>query len=178
VRAITPEIEAMAGAPRSLGVGSGGMVTKIAAAKIAVAAGCHMAIVNGVRPHPVSSFERDGRGTWFIPAASPRAARKQWIGGALQPAGAVIVDDGAAAALAAGKSLLPAGVVALEGAFERGDAVMVKTRDGRELARGLIAYSRDDAARIMGHKSREIEALLGYRGRQEMIHRDNLVIRE
>jgi glutamate 5-kinase len=116
------------------------------------------------------------RCSWFIPAGSPLTARKKWIAGALKPVGSLTVDDGALKALSDGKSLLPAGVVAVEGPFERGDAVRVLDRTGREVARGLSAYSAGDAQRIMGHKSREIEALLGYRGRDEMIHRDDLVV--
>jgi glutamate 5-kinase len=175
VREITPTIEAMAGGVNP-GYASGGMVTKIAAAKIATRAGCRMAIVDGKAEHSLSRVGREGRCTWFLPAAEPVAARKRWIGGALTPAGAVIVDEGAAKALAEGKSLLPAGVVTVEGLFDRGDAVAILTRDGRRIGSGLIAYSTVDAKLIMGHKSREIEALLGYRGRDEMIHRDDLVL--
>ena len=175
VRELTPDIEAMGGAALS-GYSSGGMVTKLAAARIAMAAGCRMVIAKGERMHPLAAIEAGERCTWFIPAAEPRTARKRWIAGALNPMGALTVDDGAAAALKRGTSLLPAGVVAVEGSFERGDAVTVNTRDGRELGRGLCAYSSIDARTIAGHKSGEIEALLGYRGRDEMIHRDDLVV--
>ncbi|MEX0814180.1 MAG: glutamate 5-kinase [Dongiaceae bacterium] len=172
---ITAEIEAMAGeAPP--GYSSGGMVTKLAAARIAMAAGCRMAIADGRRLHPLAAIEAGGPCTWFLPSAGPRTARKQWIAGALKPVGALAVDDGALQALVAGKSLLPAGVTRVDGEFERGDAVRVLGPDGREAARGLSAYSAADARRIKGHKSREIEALLGYRGRDEMIHRDDLVL--
>ena len=172
---ITAEIEAMAGeAPP--GYSSGGMVTKLAAARIAMAAGCRMAIADGRRLHPLAAIEAGGPCTWFLPSAGPRTARKQWIAGALKPVGALAVDDGALKALVAGKSLLPAGVTRVDGEFERGDAVRVLGPDGREAARGLSAYSAADARRIKGHKSREIEALLGYRGRDEMIHRDDLVL--
>ena len=172
---ITAEIEAMAGeAPP--GYSSGGMVTKLAAARIAMAAGCRMAIADGRRLHPLAAIEAGGQCTWFLPSAGPRTARKQWIAGALKPVGALAVDDGALKALVAGKSLLPAGVTRVDGEFERGDAVRVLAPDGREAARGLSAYSAADARRIKGHKSREIEALLGYRGRDEMIHRDDLVL--
>ncbi len=175
VAQMTPEIEAMAGeAPP--GYSSGGMVTKLAAARIAVGAGCRMAIANGRRLHPLKALEEDARATWFLPASGPRTARKAWIAGSLNPTGALSVDDGAAAALSAGRSLLPAGVTAVSGRFERGDLVVVRNRAGRELARGLIAYSAEDAKRIAGHKSREIAALIGYRGRDEMIHRDDLVV--
>ena len=172
---ITAEIEALAGAPRS-GLGSGGMATKLAAARIAVDAGCHMVIAQGRLKHPISAIAAGGGGTWFVPRANPRTARKLWIAGSLKPTGGLTVDAGAAKALAQGKSLLPAGVVAVEGRFQRGDTVLVQDVDGRELGRGICAYSDDDARRIIGHKSGEIEALLGYRGRDEMIHRDDLVL--
>jgi glutamate 5-kinase len=175
VRQITPEIEAMAGASASA-VGSGGMTTKIMAAKIAVAAGCHMCIASGHPKHPVSRLEEGARCTWFVPHATPVTARKQWIAGTLKPAGALTIDKGALKALREGKSLLPAGVVAARGRFERGDTVSVLGDDGVEVARGIIAYSDVDAARIMGRKSSEIEGVLGFRGRDELIHRDDLVI--
>jgi glutamate 5-kinase len=175
VRQLTPDIEAMAGeAPP--GYSSGGMVTKLAAARIAVGAGCRMAIANGRRMNPLKALAEGATATWFLPASEPRTARKAWIAGALKPMGELTVDDGAAAALAAGRSLLPAGVVKVTGRFERGDLVRVLSRAGMELARGLAAYSAEDARRIAGHKSREIETLLGYRGRDEMIHRDDLVV--
>ena len=172
---LTPEIDAMAGEALP-GYSSGGMVTKLAAARIAVGAGCRMAIADGRRLNPLTAITEGARCSWFLPAGSPRNARKKWVAGALKPVGSLIVDDGALKALAGGKSLLPAGVVAVEGSFDRGDAVRVLDRAGREIARGLSAYSASDAQRIMGHKSREIEALLGYRGRDEMIHRDDLVV--
>jgi len=175
VRELTPEIEAMGGAAPA-GYSSGGMVTKLAAARIAMGAGCRMAIARGDGLHPIAAIEDGARATWFLPPAEPRTARKRWIAGTLNPMGTLTVDDGAAAALRRGTSLLPAGVVAVEGSFERGDAVVVRGRDGRELARGLSAYSSSDARAIAGHKSGEIEAILGYRGRQEMIHRDDLVV--
>jgi glutamate 5-kinase len=175
VRDLTSEIEAMAG--RALpGLSSGGMVTKLIAARIAMAAGCRMVIAKGEGLHPLAAIDQGARVTWFIPSSEPRTARKRWIAGAVNPVGALTVDDGAAAALKRGTSLLPAGVTAVEGTFERGDAVVVKSRDGRALARGLSAYSSADARLIAGHKSGEIEAILGYRGRDEMIHRDDLVV--
>ncbi len=176
VAEITPEIEAMAGKPKTAGVGKGGMITKLAAAKIAVSAGCPMLIVNGTRARPIRSFEETGLGTWFHAVATPLAARKQWIAGTLLPAGSLTIDDGAVAALQGGKSLLPAGVSALSGSFQRGDTVMVKTSAGEEIGRGLVAYSSVDTERIIGHKSSEIETLLGYRGREVLIHRDDLVL--
>jgi glutamate 5-kinase len=177
VAAITPEIEAMAGhAPA--GYSSGGMVTKLAAARIALAAGCRMVIARGEGLHPLAAIEAGARVTWFLPPSEPRTARKRWIAGAINAAGAFVVDDGAAAALARGTSLLPSGIVAVEGSFERGDAVVVRGRDGRELARGLSAYASAEAQAIAGHQSAEIEDILGYRGRDEMIHRDDLVMSE
>ncbi|HYB66639.1 MAG TPA: glutamate 5-kinase [Steroidobacteraceae bacterium] len=175
VRQITPEIEAMAGRSASQ-VGSGGMTAKILAAKIAVAAGCHMCIAAGHHKHPLRRLEDGADCTWFVPSATPVAARKQWIAGTLRPAGAITIDAGALRALLEGKSLLPAGVTGARGRFERGDTVSVLTADGAEVARGIAAYSDTDAARIMGRKSSEIEQLLGFRGRDEMIHRDDLVL--
>jgi glutamate 5-kinase len=158
------------------GYGSGGMVTKIMAAKIAMGAGCRMAIAPGQPLHALKVLDQGGRCTWFMPTAEPRAAYKQWIAGAVQPTGSLVVDDGAARALHDGKSLLPAGVVSVEGLFERGDTVAVKAKDGKLLAKGLSAYSSADAEAIKGRKSEEIEAVLGYRGRSEIIHRDDLVV--
>jgi len=175
IREITAEIEAMAGeAPP--GYSSGGMVTKLVAARIAVGAGCRMAIANGRRLNPLKAIAEGAACSWFLPAATPLSARKRWIAGALKPIGALMVDAGALKALMGGRSLLPAGVTSVEGEFERGDAVRVLSPDGREAARGLSAYSAADARRIMRHKSGEIEALLGYRGRDEMIHRDDLIL--
>ena len=171
---ITPEMEAMAGTHS--GDGSGGMVTKLAAAKAALAAGCRIVIADGKPPYPLQRIEDGAPCTWFLPPATPRTARKRWIAGSLKPAGVITVDEGALAALMKGKSLLPVGVVAVEGEFQRGDAVVVNGPGGAEVGRGLIAYSAADAERIKGHKSREIERLLGYRGRDEMIHRDDLVL--
>lgn len=175
VTELNDAIEAMAG-KAAPGYSSGGMVTKLAAARIAMSAGCRMAIADGRGMNPLKALIGGARCTWFMPAASPPAARKGWIAGALKPGGALVLDDGAVAALGKGKSLLPAGVVAVEGAFERGDAVLVKNRAGKLLGRGLVAYSSLDCQRIIGHKSGEIAAILGYRGRDEMIHRDDLVL--
>ena len=172
---ITPEIEAMAGKAPA-GYSSGGMVTKLAAARIAVGAGCRMAIADGRIMNPLAAIEDGARATWFLSQVEPRTARKRYIAGALKPMGSVTLDDGARRALGTGKSLLPAGVTAVEGEFQRGDAVVVRGTDGAEVGRGLIAYSAADARRIIGHKSREIEAILGYRGREELIHRDDLVL--
>jgi len=175
VRQITPAIEAMAGRPASL-LGSGGMSAKLAAARIAMAAGCHMCIAAGAHRHPLRRIEEGADCTWFVPSATPAAARKQWIAGTLRPSGAVTIDAGALRALLDGRSLLPAGVTAARGRFDRGDTVSVMTGEGAEVARGIIAYSDADAARIMGRKSSEIVELLGFRGRDEMIHRDDLVL--
>ncbi|MBT6095867.1 MAG: glutamate 5-kinase, partial [Rhodospirillaceae bacterium] len=172
---ITADIQGMAGTSKSYD-GSGGMVTKLEAARIAMGAGMRMVITDGTSPHPLQRIESGGPCTWFTPDATPKTARKRWIAGALKPAGEITVDDGALKALQAGKSLLPAGVVKISGQFERGDAVVVKTDDGREIGRGLSAYSSEDAGRIMGNKTSEIESLLGYRGRDEMIHRDDLAL--
>lgn len=175
VHGITPEIERMAGGASSA-VGSGGMATKVAAARIAVAAGCHMCVALGHELHPIKRLESGARCSWFYPDANPITVRKQWIAGTLKPAGELHLDDGAAAALCRGKSLLPAGVTDIVGEFERGDALVIRDRQGLELGRGLSAYSSTEAARIKGRKSGEIEAILGYRGRDEMIHRDDLVV--
>jgi glutamate 5-kinase len=175
LREITPAIEAMAGEAPA-GYSSGGMVTKLAAARICMGAGCRMAIAKGEALHPLTAIDEGARVTWFLPSAEPRTARKRWIAGTLNPMGVLVVDAGAAAALKRGTSLLPAGVTAIEGNFERGDPVVIETREGREVARGLSAYSSADARAIAGHKSGEIEAILGYRGRDEMIHRDDLVV--
>ena len=175
VRDITPEIEASAGSALP-GYGTGGMVTKLAAAKIAVAAGCGMVIADGKPLHALKRVDAGVPSTWFVPSASPQTARKRWIGGSLKPSGALTVDNGAVRALAECKSLLPAGIIGVEGVFNRGDAVVVKMSDGRELGRGLSAYSSAEIRLIMGHKSGEIDACLGYRGRDEVIHRDDLVL--
>jgi glutamate 5-kinase len=175
VRGISAEIEAMAGGVAS-DVGSGGMATKVAAAKIAVAAGCHMCVALGKEPHPLRRIEEGARCSWFYPDANPATVRKQWIAGTLKPAGELTIDAGALSALCRGKSLLPAGVIKVSGRFDRGDALLVRSEAGIEVARGLSAYSSADAERIRGRKSGEIEGLLGYRGRDEMIHRDDMVI--
>ncbi len=180
VRVLTPEIEAVAGEPVA-GYGTGGMVTKIAAARIAMAAGCRMVIAKGKGMHALSALERpvaEGGAlcTWFLPSAEPLTARKRWIAGHLNTGGSVIVDTGALVALTRGGSLLPAGVTAVDGDFQRGDLVAVRDGQGREVARGLAAYAAGDARLIRGRRSGEIEAILGYRGRDEMIHRDDLVL--
>lgn len=172
---ITPELEAAAGS--TLGAyGTGGMATKLAAARIATGAGCSMVITSGKVPRPISALESGARCTWFPAIVSPLAVRSRWIAGHLNLHGAYYVDAGAARALVARKSLLPAGAVDLSGVFERGDVVAVLDSKGREIARGLSAYASADARRLLGRQSAEIEALLGYRGREELIHRDDLVL--
>jgi glutamate 5-kinase len=172
---ITPAIEAMAGGSSS-DMGSGGMHTKMAAAKIAIGAGCHLCISLGAIEHPLKRIEEGERCTWFVPSSTPVATRKQWIAGTLKPAGAITVDEGAVRALMLGKSLLPAGVTRAVGRFDRGDTVSIVGPDGSEIGRGICAYSDVDAARIIGRKSADIETVLGFRGRDEIVHRDDLVL--
>ena len=173
IREVSSTIRAMASG-RVSRLGSGGMSTKLDAAAIALAAGCSMVITRGDVPSPIEALRGGARASWFLPEATPRSARKQWIGGTLQPRGSLQVDAGAFKALQGGSSLLPAGVVAVDGQFERGDAVQVLF-DQREVARGLVAYPAVEAAKIAGQRSAEISQLLGYSGRDEMIHRDDLV---
>ncbi len=175
VSVLTPEIEAMGGDPPP-GYSSGGMRTKLAAARIATGAGCAMAIAEGHVPSPLARLEAGARCSWFLPASDGRSARKSWIAGTLVPLGAYTIDDGAADALRGGRSLLPAGIRAVEGSFERGDPVVVRTGSGVAVAQGLTAYGSGEARRIAGHRSAEIAAILGWRGRDEAIHRDDLVL--
>ncbi|HUN44033.1 MAG TPA: glutamate 5-kinase [Acetobacteraceae bacterium] len=175
VEAVTPEIEAMGGEPPP-GYSSGGMRTKLAAARIATQAGCAMIIARGYMDRPLTALANGARCTWFLPAPEGRTARKSWIAGALAPLGTLVVDAGAVRALRAGRSLLPAGVRAVEGSFQRGDPVVIAGPDGALLARGLSAYGSADAQRIIGHRSDEIETILGWRGRDEIVHRDDLVL--
>jgi len=175
VPAITQEIEAMAGGAVS-GVGRGGMASKLIAAKIATGAGCDVVIAKGKTDNPIAAVRLGARATRFHASTTPAAARKRWIAGVLKPQGTLIIDAGAVAALMAGKSLLPAGIRQVDGRFERGDAVVVRDGEGQEIARGLAAYGAADAERIAGKRSLEIEAILGYRGRDEMIHRDDLAL--
>jgi glutamate 5-kinase len=175
VSRITPEIEQMAGVSGSA-TARGGMITKIEAAKIATTAGAHMVIASGHALHPLQKIADGGTCTWFLTPANPVTARKKWIAGSLEPRGALIIDAGAVKALRSGKSLLPAGVTKIEGAFGRGDAVVVRGPDGAELGRGLIAYDADDADKIKGRSSADVLLILGFAGRTEMIHRDDLVL--
>jgi glutamate 5-kinase len=175
VTEVTREVLDMAGGTGSSD-GSGGMRTKVEAARIAVGAGCRMCIAAGRIPRPINALLQGGKATWFLPSATPGAARKQWIAGTLKPKGTLRVDAGAERALASGRSLLPAGVTAVDGPFGRGDAVSVIAADGREIARGLTAYPSDEAALIVGRRSGDIQELLGYSGGDEIIHRDDLVL--
>ena len=175
VTSVDAELFEMAGGPGSRH-GSGGMNTKLEAARIATTAGCRTVITSGHVARPVSRLRAGGRSTWFLSSATPQAARKRWIAGSLSPKGRIVVDAGARKALAEGRSLLAAGVVAVEGQFERGDSVSVIDGDGGEVARGLVAYSREEADAIAGRRSGDIAKVLGYRGRNEMIHRDDLVL--
>ncbi|MEM9524416.1 MAG: glutamate 5-kinase [Pseudomonadota bacterium] len=174
ITCITSEIEAMAGDAGS-GLSKGGMKTKLLAAQIAMNAGCAMAIALGSPPHPLRALERGASCTWFIPATDPRAARKLWIAG-MKPRGEIVVDDGAAKALAEGRSLLPAGVTDVRGQFGRGEPVTVLNAAGNALAKGLVRYTAAEAKAIRGYRSGDIEALLGYPGRAALIHRDDMVI--
>ncbi|HEY0212815.1 MAG TPA: glutamate 5-kinase [Paenirhodobacter sp.] len=171
---ITPEIEAMAGDPIS-GLSKGGMKTKLMAAKTAVAGGCAMAIMEGSVPRPLSALAQGAHCTWFLPEGDPQAARKRWIA-AMKPRGEVTVDAGAVEALGHGKSLLPAGVTRVNGRFGRGEPVNILGPDGATLGRGLMRYTAEEARQIAGHRSREIEEILGYPGRAALIHRDDMVL--
>jgi glutamate 5-kinase len=175
VRAITPEIEAMAG-DAGTELSKGGMKTKVEAGRIALAAGTNMVITTGKVLHPLRTIAEGGTCTWFLAPSDPVTAKKKWIAGQLEPRGSVSIDAGAEKALAGGKSLLPAGVKAVTGNFERGDAVIIRSLDGRELGRGLAAYGRADAERIMGKRSAQIAEILGYEGRDELIHRDDMAV--
>jgi glutamate 5-kinase len=172
---ITPEIEAMAGASGSE-LSRGGMLTKIEAGRIATTSGVHMVIASGRVDHPLKAIADGAACTWFLTPANPVTARKTWIAGSLEPKGILTIDAGAVAALKRGKSLLPAGVVRVDGSFARGDAVVIRGPDGVEIGRGLVAYDAEDAEKIRGLPSSDIVAILGISGRTEMVHRDDLVI--
>jgi glutamate 5-kinase len=172
---ITPEVEAVAGDAGS-DLSRGGMRTKVEAAKIAVGGGTAMVIASGKVMSPLARVEDGGPCTWFLTSSNPVTARKKWLAGHLEPRGALHVDQGAANALRRGASLLPAGVTRVEGSFARGDAVLMRDPSGAEIGRGIVAYDVGDAIRIAGRKSRAIEEVLGYRGRSEMIHRDDMAL--
>jgi len=175
VSRISPEIEAMAGVSESE-FAKGGMLTKIEAGKIATTAGTHMVIASGRVPHPLKRIAEGASCTWFLTPANPVTARKKWIAGSLEPRGALTIDAGAVRALRGGKSLLPAGVIKIDGTFGRGDAVVVRGPDGAEIGRGLVAYDAEDADKIKGRSSGDVLSILGLDGRTEMIHRDDLVL--
>ncbi|HXY57510.1 MAG TPA: glutamate 5-kinase [Methylocystis sp.] len=172
---VTAEIEAMAGGAASV-FSRGGMRTKIEAAKIATTGGAHMVIADGRQPSPLQRIEEGSRCTWFLPPSNPVTARKKWLAGQLAPKGAAHLDAGAARALASGKSLLPAGVTRLEGDFARGDCIVIRGADGGEIGRGLVTYDASDAVKIIGRSSKDIESLLGYKGPDELIHRDDMAL--
>ena len=174
VTKITPEIEAMAGDPIS-GMSKGGMKTKLLAAKTAVAGGCAMAIMEGSTPRPLQALARGANRTWFLPKGDPQAARKRWIN-AMKPRGELRLDAGAVTALKAGKSLLPAGVTEVMGSFGRGDPVAILSPEGDVLGKGLVRYTATEARAIAGHRTGDIEAILGYQGRSALVHRDDMVI--
>ena len=175
VTRITSEMQAMAGETRS-DIGSGGMATKVQAARIATLAGCSTIIASGQIEHPLQALVDGARCTIFRAEGTPAAARKQWIAGALEVRGEIGVDEGAVVALRNGKSLLPVGVVSVSGNFRRGDVVNITGPDGRELGRGLAEYADEEADRLAGCQSEEIEEKLGYRGRSVVVHRDELVL--
>jgi len=172
---ITAEIEAMAGEAAS-DHARGGMRTKIEAGKIATTAGTHMVIAPGHLDHPLQAIADGGPTTWFLTPGNPVTSRKKWIAGALEPKGTLTIDAGAAAALRRGKSLLPAGVIRIDGDFGRGDAVVIRGPDGAEIGRGLVAYDAVDATKIMRKSSGDILLILGIDGRAEMVHRDDMVL--
>jgi glutamate 5-kinase len=175
VEHVTPAIAAMAGGAASH-LSRGGMRTKIDAAQIATTGGTHMIIADGRGKNPLRTIMDGGRCTWFLTPSNPATARKTWIAGALEPRGALHVDAGAAKALKGGASLLPVGVTRVEGVFRRGDAVAIRDPEGSVLGRGLVAYDVEEAKKIIGRASREIEALLGYPGRAAMVHRDDMAL--
>lgn len=175
VEKVTPAIEAIAGGAASE-LSRGGMRTKIEAARIATAAGVHMLIASGKVESPLAIVEAGGRCTWFLAQDNPAQSRKRWIAGVLAPKGSIHVDAGAASALNHGRSLLPAGIVRVEGHFSRGDAVVVRAPGGVEVARGVVSYDSADANRLKGRTSAEIESVLGFKGRPTIIHRDDLVL--
>ena len=175
VKQIDARIEAMAGGASS-DVGTGGMQTKLAAAKIAVDAGCRMVISKGKVTHPLLSIDSDTRKTWFVATASPRRARKNWIAHQFKTAGYVVIDAGAVKALKQGKSLLPAGIIKVSGPFVKGAFIDVHDESGQMVARGLSAYNSHDTQLIQGKRGSEFPTLLGYEGNEELIHRNNLVL--
>ena len=175
IERITPAIEGMAGAAGSE-LSRGGMQTKIEAGKIATTGGTHMVIASGRVTHPLKAIADGARCSWFLTPANPVTARKKWIAGSLEPRGTLVIDAGAVTALRNGRSLLPAGVIRIDGAFARGDAVVIRGPDGAEVGRGLVAYDAEEADKIKGRSSADILSILGFGGRAEMVHRDHLVV--
>lgn len=175
VEALTPEIEAMAGDSGSA-VGTGGMITKLQAVKIAHGAGCHTWIGAGRPLHPITNLCEKGGGTWFTAHSTPLNARKRWIGGTVNPSGSVSVDAGAEKALTEGGSLLAVGVVSVKGDFDRGEAIRILSANGKILGKGLVAYDATETRAIMGKKSEAFESLIGYKGKSALIHRDDMVL--
>lgn len=175
VTEITPDIEAMAG-DAGTELSKGGMKTKIEAAKIVRAAGCDMIISSGKVLHPLRAISEGCPATWFIAPSDPVTAKQRWISGQLEPKGVIVIDEGAENAMLAGKSLLPAGVKSVTGTFDRGDVVIIRTATGHEIGRGLVAYSKADAERIIGKRSAAITEILGFEGRAELIHRDDMAL--
>jgi glutamate 5-kinase len=172
---VTAEIEAMAGGAASQ-YSRGGMRTTLEAAKIATTGGAHMVIADGREDAPISRIAAGGRCSWFLTPSNPVTARKKWIAGALEPKGAVHIDDGAAKALRSGRSLLPAGVTRIEGGFARGDCILIRNASGGEIGRGLVTYDASDATKIIGRSTKDIESLLGFKGPDEIIHRDDMAL--
>ncbi|WP_200894472.1 glutamate 5-kinase [Sphingomonas sp. SRS2] len=175
VHRIDAKIRAMADAGSASGMGSGGMISKLEAARIAQHSGAHLAIISGKRDNPLAMFDADGRGTIFIGEKSGNA-RKAWLAGRLTAKGRIAVDAGAAGALAQGRSLLAAGAVSVDGRFARGDVIDIAGPDGHVLARGLAEYDAADAAKIVGRRSDALEAILGYAPRSALVHRDHMVL--
>lgn len=175
VDTLTPEILAMGGASASH-LSSGGMKTKLDAAQMALAAGCHMAIAQGDGNHPLKALADSGRATWFVAPTKPQLARKHWIATSVHAKGGVVIDEGAERALTQGKSLLPAGVIQVTGSFERGDTITITNQTGTLIARGITAYPADEARKIMRQKTGAIAEILGYAGRDALIHRDDLAL--
>ncbi len=175
VTAITAEIEAMAG-DAGTELSKGGMKTKVEAGKIALAAGTNMVITTGKIMNPLRAIAEGSTVTWFLAGTDPVTAKKRWIAGQLEPKGQLHIDAGAERALAAGKSLLPAGVTRVDGNFDRGDAVIIRAHDGREIGRGLVEYAKADAERIAGKRSNDIASILGFSGRDVLVHRDHMAL--
>lgn len=175
VDVLTPAILAMGGASASE-LSNGGMKTKLDAAQMALSAGCHMVIAKGEDQHALKKLAQGGRATWFVAGTKPQLARKHWIATSVQGKGGLVIDEGAERALGQGKSLLPAGVVKVSGTFGRGDTISITNITGTLIARGICAYTSDEAKQIMGKKTAAIEEVLGYAGRDTIIHRDDLAL--